>query len=71
MYGFVVKGTSRRVLRRIDLGTANGCGFTTKKKIVAPENFAPGTYRLYINAGRSLDKPRAVGTQFRITRTIL
>jgi hypothetical protein len=71
LYGFVVKGTSRTVLRRIDLGTANGCGFTTAKKVVAPRTFRPGTYRLYINAGRSLDKARALGTRFRITRTIL
>ena len=71
VYGFVVKGTSRTVLRRIFLGTANACGFTTSKKVVAPRSFRPGTYRLYVNAGRSLDKPRAVGTRFRITRTIL
>ena len=71
LYGFIVKGTSREVLRRFDLGTANACGFVTDKEIVAPRSFRAGTYRLYINPGRSLNKARALGTRFRITRTIL
>jgi hypothetical protein len=71
MYGFVVKGTSRHVLRRISLGRANACGFVSDKEIVAPASYAPGTYRLYINAGRTLDKAKAIGSKFRITRRIL
>ena len=71
MYGFVVKGTSRRVLRRISLGTANACGFVTARQIVAPRSFRPGTYRLYINPGRSLDKARALGSRFSIIRRLL
>ena len=71
LYGFVVKGTSRRVLRRLSLGTANECGFVTSRQIVAPRSFAPGSYRLYVNVGRTLDKSRALGSRFSITRRLL
>ena len=67
MYGFVVKGTSRNVLRRISLGAANVCGFATTKAVVAPRSFRSGTYRLYVNAGTKLDKPNSVSFSFRIT----
>jgi hypothetical protein len=70
LYGFVVKGTSRKVLRRVSLGTANACGFVTSRQIVAPRSFRPGTYRFYINAGTTLNKARAIGSRFRITRTV-
>ena len=71
IYGFVVRGTSRNVLRRILVGTTNACGFATTRKIVAPRDFAPGSYRLYLNAGRSLNKSRALGSRFSITRRLL
>jgi hypothetical protein len=59
------------VLRRIPLGTANACGFATRKAIVAPGSYRPGTYRLYVNAGRSLDKAKAIHSSFRIIRRVL
>jgi hypothetical protein len=71
MYGFVVKGTSRTVLRRIHLGRTNACGFVTTKAVVAPRSYRPGSYRLYINPGRSLDKAKAIGSRFSITRRYL
>lgn len=69
LYGFVVRGSeSSRVLRRISLGTANACGYARKRDVVVPRNYRTGTYRLYINAGRKLDKPKAVSDSFRISR---
>lgn len=70
MYGFVVKGTSRHILRRVYLGKANACGFVTSREIVAPRSFRPGSYRFYINAGPTLNKPRAIGNRFSITSRV-
>jgi hypothetical protein len=71
LYGFITRGSGSRVLRRISLGTANACGFVTARRVVAPRSYAPGNYRLYINAGRSLNKSRALGSRFSITRRLL
>jgi len=71
LYGFIVKGTSRKVLRRISLGRANACGYVSSRQIVAPRSYRPGSYRLYVNAGRTLNKQRAIGSRFRITRRLL
>jgi hypothetical protein len=69
LYGFVVRGTSSsRVLKRISLGTANVCGYVRTKAVVAPSTYRTGTYRLYINAGKSLKKSEAIAYSFRITR---
>jgi hypothetical protein len=70
VYGFVVKGTSRKVLRRISLGVADVCGFVTKKAVVAPKSFRPGSYRFYVNAGKTLNKPLALFSTFRLTRRL-
>lgn len=67
MYAFVVHGNSRKVLRRISLGTANICGYVRARAVVAPRNFRRGSYRLYVNAGSRLDKPHSVGFSFHIT----
>lgn len=67
MYGFVVHGNSRKVLRRISLGTANICGYVRAKAVVAPRNFRRGSYRLYVNAGSQLDKAHGIGFGFHIT----
>ena len=66
LYGFVVKGTSRKILRRFAIGTGNVCGYATTKAIVAPKSFRAGSYRLYVNAGTKLDKPNAIQSGFRI-----
>lgn len=66
LYGFVVKGASKKVLRRFTIGTANVCGYATTKAVVAPRTFKRGTYRLYVNAGPKLDKPNAIQSGFRI-----
>ena len=68
--GFVVRGsTSRKGLRKFSLGTANACGFaTTKKGYLSPTTFRTGTYRLYVNAGPTLDKPRSIDQSYRIDR---
>lgn len=66
---FIVKGsTSRRVLRRIPLGRANACGFTSAKGYTAPKSFKTGSYRIYINPGTKLDKKRSIWRSFRIFR---
>lgn len=68
IYGFVTKGTSRRVLRRVSLGKANVCGYVSRKAVIAPRNYRTGTYRLYINPGKKLSKRNAILYQFRIFR---
>jgi hypothetical protein len=71
LYGFVVKGKSRHVLHRFLLGRADGCGFVSTKALVAPVPLRPGRFRLYVNAGKKLAKARAIGSGFRIYRTLL
>ncbi|WP_354697684.1 hypothetical protein [Paraconexibacter sp. AEG42_29] len=66
---FIVKGSSTRVLKRIPLGRSNACGFADTKAVVAPPTRTPGSYRLYINAGKTLKKSLALGYAFKITRT--
>jgi hypothetical protein len=66
LYGFVVKGTSRKILKRFSIGTGNVCGYASTKAVVAPKTFKKGTYRLYVNAGTKLDKPNAIMSGFRI-----
>ena len=66
LYGFIVKGTSRKILKRFSIGTGNVCGYARTKAVVAPKTFRRGTYRLYVNAGTKLDKPNAIMSGFRI-----
>lgn len=68
VYAFVVKGKSRHVLRRISLGKADVCGFVSHKGVVAPRPVHYGKYRLYVNAGRKLNKSKAIHMSFRIFR---
>jgi hypothetical protein len=68
LYGFVVHGTSSKVLRRISLGTADGCGYVAGKGIVAPKSFKTGSYKLYVNAGPTLNKSLALSFSFRVIR---
>jgi len=69
LYGFIVRGSkSSKVLKRISLGTANACGYARKRAIVAPSSYRTGSYRLYINAGKKLDKSKAIANGFRIFR---
>jgi hypothetical protein len=70
MYGFITKGTNPKVLRRVSLGTGDGCGYTSAKVIVAPKSFKPGTYRLYVNPGTKLDKPKSIFRSFKISRSL-
>src|SRR3954447_8609879 len=69
LYGFVVKPGSSRVLRRFRVGKANGCGYASTRAVVAPRSFRSGAYRVYVNAGRKLNKKLAVAYAFSITRT--
>jgi hypothetical protein len=66
LYGFVVKGSSPKVLRRLSLGTADGCGYLKSKGVVAPRSFEHGSYRFYVNAGPKLNKALAIGSGFSI-----
>jgi hypothetical protein len=66
LYGFVVKGKNPKVLRRISLGAADGCGYLKSRGVVAPKSFKRGSYRFYVNAGKKLNKPLALGFSFRI-----
>jgi hypothetical protein len=68
LYGFVTKPGSGRVLRRIRLGKANVCGFASTRAVVAPRGSGAGDFVLYVNAGRRLNKERAIGFRFRIIR---
>lgn len=69
LYGFIVKPNSRKVLKKFKLGKADGCGYIRKKAIVAPRSYAKGNYRLYVNAGKTLDKEKAIYSSFRIFAT--
>jgi hypothetical protein len=71
VYGFVTQGSSNKVLRRFSIGTGNTCGWVSAKAVVAPSPYRTGTFRLYVNAGRKLNKAAALGTAFRISRSIL
>lgn len=68
LYGFVVHGTSSKVLRRISLGTADVCGYVAGTGIVAPKSYKTGSYRLYVNVGPTLNKSMALFSSFRISR---
>ena len=69
LYGFVVKPGSSHVLRRFRVGKGNVCGYASTRAVVGPRSFRPGSYRVYVNAGKRLNKPFAVSYGFRITRT--
>lgn len=66
LYGFVAKPRGTRVLRRFRLGKGNVCGFASSKQIVAPSNYKSGNYRLYVNAGKQLNKKLALWYSFRL-----
>lgn len=68
LYGFITKRGSSKVLKRFRVGRANGCGFISKRAVVAPPSRRPGNYVLYINAGPRLSKPNALAFTFRIFR---
>lgn len=66
LYGFVTRPGGRKVLRKFRLGKANACGFASSRQIVAPIDYRSGEYRLYINAGKRLNKARALAFSFRL-----
>lgn len=68
VYGFVVKGSSTHVLHRFRLGKGDVCGYVSHKARVAPAHYRTGRYRLYVNAGRKLERPKALRYDFRIYR---
>lgn len=68
IYGFVTKGTSRKVRKRVSLGKANACGYVSRNGVIAPRNYRTGTYRFYINPGKKLSKRNALLYKFRIYR---
>ena len=68
IYGFITKVHGSHVLKRIALGRGDVCGYTTAKAVVAPPNFKTGTYRLYVNAGKKLNKKLSLWTSFQIYR---
>lgn len=70
VYGFVTNNRGTKVLRRFYIGKGNVCGYTTRKAVVAPRNNRNGTYRFYANAGRKLNKKRALSIRFRISRVL-
>lgn len=70
VYGFIVRGTkSTKVLKRFEIGTGNVCGYVSRRAVVAPTNYRTGSYTLYVNAGKKLDKAKALGSGFRIRRS--
>jgi hypothetical protein len=68
LYGFITKPHSKHVLRRFKVGKGNVCGFATTRAVVAPSNFKPGNYRVWVNAGRKLNRKLGLAYGFRITR---
>ena len=68
LYGFITKPKSRHVLRRFKVGKANVCGFASTRAIVAPRSFRAGSYRVWVNAGRKLNRKFGIAYGFRITR---
>jgi hypothetical protein len=66
VYGFVVKGRSTHVLHRFRLGGGNLCGYVNHKAVVAPRHYRLGRYRLYVNAGKRLNRRKALRYDFRI-----
>lgn len=70
LHGFIVRGKhGKKVLKKFSLGTANACGYARTRAVVAPSNYRTGSYYLYINAGKKLDKNKALGSGFRISRS--
>ncbi|MDO9406806.1 hypothetical protein [Patulibacter sp.] len=61
LYAFVVKGkSSRKVLKRISLGTANECGYVRKKTVTVPSRYQINkNYYIYVNPGKKLDKSKS------------
>ena len=68
IYGFITTVHGSHVLKRIALGRGDVCGFTSTKAVVAPPSFKFGTYRLYVNAGKKLNKKLSLWTTFKIYR---
>ena len=68
LFGFVTKPGSGKVLRRVRLGKANVCGYVKAREVVAPRGSGGGSYVLYVNAGRRLNKDRAIAFSFRIIK---
>lgn len=68
VYGFITKPGSSKVLKRFRIGKGNVCGYAERRAVVAPTRYRTGNYRLYVNAGPKLDKPRAISSAFRIFR---
>lgn len=66
IYGFVTNKKGTKVLRRFYVGRGNVCGYTKRKAVVAPKSYKRGSYRVYVNAGKKLNKKRALGIKFSI-----
>lgn len=63
---FLVRASGGKVLRRVSLGTANACGYASRKVAVAPRRLERGSYRVYVNAGTRLKRSAAVYDRFRV-----
>ena len=68
IYGFITTAHGSKVLKRIAMGRGDVCDFTKTKAVVAPPSFKTGTYRLYVNAGKKLNKKLSLWTSFQIFR---
>jgi hypothetical protein len=66
LYGFITKPGSAHVLRRFRLGTGGVCGYASSRQVLAPPSYRMGHYRLYVNAGSTLRRRRALVFAFRI-----
>lgn len=63
---FLVRASGGRVLRRVSLGEADGCGHLRRRVVVAPRGLAPGAYRVYVNAGTTLRRAAGVYDRLRV-----
>lgn len=68
IYGFVTNKKGTKVLHRFYVGRGNVCGYTKRKVSFFPKRYKRGSYRVYLNAGKKLNKKRALGEKFSISR---
>lgn len=63
---FLVRGSGRKVLKRVALGTANACGYVRRRVAILPRGLPAGRYRVYVGPGRTLRKADAVYDRVRV-----
>lgn len=63
---FLVRGSGSKVLRRVSLGTADGCGYVRRSVAILPRGLRPGAYRVWVGPGTRLRRSDAVYDRLRV-----